>query len=94
MISWRRTRAIAHKEYLHVVRDLRSLLLALVLPLFLLMLFGYALTLDVDAGAGREAADDREKGPAGESRRLVDLRPDDLLCFRFGHLRGSFVDVG
>jgi len=48
MISWRRTRAIARKECLHVLRDVRSLLLALVLPLFLLVLFGYALTLDVD----------------------------------------------
>jgi ABC-2 type transport system permease protein len=48
MISWRRTRAIARKETYHVVRDVRSLLLALALPLFLLLLFGYALTLDVD----------------------------------------------
>jgi len=48
MINWRRTKAIAHKECLHVLRDVRSLLMALVLPFFLLVLFGYALTLDVD----------------------------------------------
>lgn len=47
-MNWRRTRAVARKEFLHVVRDPRSLIMALVLPLFLLLLFGYALTLDVD----------------------------------------------
>jgi len=48
VITWRRTKAIAHKECLHVLRDVRSLIMALVLPFFLLVLFGYALTLDVD----------------------------------------------
>jgi ABC-2 type transport system permease protein len=43
-----RTRAVAKKEFLHIVRDPRSLALALGLPLVLLLLFGYALTLDVD----------------------------------------------
>ena len=44
----RRVRAIAHKEFLHVVRDFRSLLMAIATPALLLTLFGYALTLDVD----------------------------------------------
>jgi len=44
----RRTRAIALKEFRHIVRDPRSLGLALALPLFMLLLFGFALTLDVD----------------------------------------------
>jgi ABC-2 type transport system permease protein len=44
----RRTRAMAHKEFLHIVRDPRSLLMALALPLLMILLFGYALTLDVD----------------------------------------------
>ena len=48
MINRRRTAALARKECLHVLRDARSLLMALVLPIFLLLLFGYALTLDVD----------------------------------------------
>ncbi len=47
-MSLRRLRAMAVKELLHVVRDVRSLILALALPLLLLLLFGYALTLDVD----------------------------------------------
>ena len=44
----RRTRAMAFKEFKHIVRDPRSLGMALALPLLYLMLFGYALSLDVD----------------------------------------------
>ena len=44
----RRVSAVARKEALHVLRDFRSLLMALATPIMLLVLFGYALTLDVD----------------------------------------------
>jgi len=47
-MSFRRLKAVTRKELLHIVRDVRSLLLALMLPLTMLLLFGYALTLDVD----------------------------------------------
>ncbi|MEJ5370267.1 MAG: ABC transporter permease [Bryobacteraceae bacterium] len=47
-MSLRRLRAVFRKELLHVVRDWRSLTMALAVPLLLLLLFGYALTLDVD----------------------------------------------
>lgn len=47
-MNLRRVGAVARKEFLHVVRDFRSLLMALATPVLLLMLFGYALTLDVD----------------------------------------------
>ncbi|MFO7973416.1 MAG: ABC transporter permease [Candidatus Hydrogenedentota bacterium] len=43
-----RIAAIARKEALHIVRDPRSLGMAIAIPLLLLLLFGYALTLDVD----------------------------------------------
>ena len=36
------------KEFRHILRDVRSLIMALVLPMFLMLLFGYALNLDVD----------------------------------------------
>lgn len=47
-MNLRRTRAVARKEALHIVRDPRSLIMALAVPLVMLLLFGYALTLDVD----------------------------------------------
>jgi ABC-2 type transport system permease protein len=40
--------AISRKEFLHIVRDPRSLVMAIAIPMLLLVLFGYALTLDVD----------------------------------------------
>lgn len=45
----RRTiQAIARKEFYHLIRDYRSLYLAFALPLLLILLFGYALSLDVE----------------------------------------------
>ena len=43
-----RIKAVAKKEFLHVFRDPRSLGLGIAIPMILLFLFGYALTLDVD----------------------------------------------
>lgn len=47
-MKFRRVRAMARKEFLHIARDIRSLAMALLVPLFMLVLFGYALSLDVD----------------------------------------------
>jgi ABC-2 type transport system permease protein len=47
-MSYRRTRAILIKELHHIVRDSRSLTMALAVPVLMLVLFGYALSLDVD----------------------------------------------
>ena len=41
-------KAIARKEYFHLIRDFRSLYLAFIIPLLLILLFGYALSLDVE----------------------------------------------
>jgi ABC-2 type transport system permease protein len=40
-------KAIARKEYYHLIRDFRSLYLAFIIPLLLIFMFGYALSLDV-----------------------------------------------
>ncbi len=42
-----RLAAVARKETLHLLRDWRSLTLALAIPLVLILLYGYALTLDI-----------------------------------------------
>jgi ABC-2 type transport system permease protein len=39
---------MARKEMRHILRDVRSLIIALALPVIMLLLFGYALSLDVD----------------------------------------------
>ena len=47
-MNYRRIKAVARKELLHIVRDPRSLVMALMLPTLMILLFGYGLTLDVD----------------------------------------------
>ncbi len=46
-MNLRRLAAVARKETLHLLRDWRSLTLALAIPLLLILLYGYALTLDL-----------------------------------------------
>ena len=43
-----RLKAVAIKEFIQIFRDPRSLALAATIPVLLLLLFGFALTLDVD----------------------------------------------
>jgi ABC-2 type transport system permease protein len=47
-MSKRRLSAVAVKELHHIVRDGRSLAMALMMPVMMLVLFGFALSLDVD----------------------------------------------
>lgn len=62
-----RTAAVARKEGLHILRDPRSLWLALAMPVMMLTLFGYALTLDIDRVP--TLIYDQDQSP--ESRELV-----------------------
>ena len=52
-MNFRRVRAMARKEFLHVLRDPRSLLMAIGIPVLMLVL----VRLRVDAGRGQRAAD-------------------------------------
>ncbi len=83
-MNLRRTRAIARKEALHIVRDVRSLIAALAIPLVLLLLFGYALTLDVDRIP--TYVYDGDRSPA--SRALIER----FRGSRFFELRGAVND--
>ncbi len=47
-LSWMRLKALIKKEFLHIRRDPRSLAMAFLMPLILLVLFGYAITLDIN----------------------------------------------
>lgn len=47
-MNLRRVRAIANKEFIQILRDPRSLGLGIAIPVVLIVLFGYALSLDID----------------------------------------------
>jgi len=47
-MSLRRLLAVAYKEFLQIFRDVRVMIMAFAIPLALLILFGYAVTLDVN----------------------------------------------
>ena len=63
----RRLKAVAVKELHHITRDSRSLGMALAVPLMMLLLFGFALSLDVDRIPTRVYDQDQTT----ESRALV-----------------------
>jgi ABC-2 type transport system permease protein len=80
-MNMRRTRAIARKELLHIVRDVRSLILALALPVLMLVMFGFALSLDVERIP--TVIHDADQSPL--SRDLV----EQFRGSRFFDVRGS-----
>lgn len=45
-LSWRRLRALVRKEVIQIIHDPSSILIAFVLPVLLLFLYGYAVSLD------------------------------------------------
>ena len=47
-MSLRKIMVIMRKEFYHLIRDTRSLILAFIIPLCLILIFGYALSLDVN----------------------------------------------
>jgi ABC-2 type transport system permease protein len=63
-----RVGAMSAKEVLHIRRDPRTLYLALVMPVVMLLLFGYGVSFDVDHVPLAVADGDR----SSESRALVD----------------------
>jgi ABC-2 type transport system permease protein len=67
-LSLTRLGAIARKEVLHLRRDPRSLILAFLLPVLLTVLFGYAISWDVDDIEAAVLDQDRSKA----SRELLD----------------------
>jgi len=66
--SLSRTLAMAQKEWVQIVRDRRSLVLSLGLPIAMLFLFGYALSMDVTQV--KTAVYDQDKTPL--SRSLIE----------------------
>jgi ABC-2 type transport system permease protein len=65
--SLARTAALAHKEVIHILRDVRVIYMALGLPVVLLVLFGYGVSFDLDRLP--LAIVDCDRGPA--ARRMI-----------------------
>ncbi|HJY63253.1 MAG TPA: ABC transporter permease [Ignavibacteria bacterium] len=66
---FKRIYAITIKEFRQIRRDIRTLLLIFIFPVFLLILFGYALNLDVKNI--KIAVNDRDNSP--ESREFIHM---------------------
>lgn len=78
-LRWRRFRALMVKESLQILRDPSSLLIAVVLPLILLFLFGYGVSLDanrlpVGLVMERSSPPARELVAAFQASRFFDAR--------------------
>ena len=94
--------ALAHKEVIHVVRDRQVIYLALGMPLVMVLLFGYAVTFDVEDV--RLAVVDHDSSP--ESRKFLEAmvatgtftlshrldRSDEVEAkFRRGEIKGALI---
>ncbi|MCB9654262.1 MAG: ABC transporter permease [Deltaproteobacteria bacterium] len=97
-----RTLALAHKEALHMLRDRQVIFLALGMPLVLVLLFGYAVSFDVEEV--EVAAVDEDMTPASRSflarveasdafhitMHLASAQPAESL-FRRSRIKAVFV---
>jgi ABC-2 type transport system permease protein len=83
-----RLTAVTRKEFTHVLRDWRSLVLAIAIPMLLIALFGYALTMDLKHVP--TAVWDQSKST--ESRTLISLL-DGSAYFAVDHYTDGYGDL-
>ncbi len=74
----RRIRAIVRKEFIHIVRDWRTLLIIVLMPIMMIVLYGYAITMDMRNI--RFAVIDESATP--ESRELIGTFEDNGFFLR------------
>ncbi|MGD2270249.1 MAG: ABC transporter permease [Desulfobacterales bacterium] len=90
-MNLKKVQAIARKEYFHLIRDFRSLYLAFFIPLLLILLFGYALSLDVenirtvvvDQDRTQESRDFIRKLSASVYFDVIGYLPDSAAAVRY-----------
>ena len=80
--------AVARKEFIHVIRDWRSLVLAIAIPMLLIALFGYALTMDLKHVP--TAVWDQSR--TAQSRELISLF-DGSAYFSVDHFTQGYGDL-
>ena len=83
-----RLRGILRKEVLQILRDPSSIALAIVLPIVLLFIFGYGVTLDAE-NVPIAVVLDHNSSPARELAARFDLSP----CFKTYHLKSMATAV-
>jgi ABC-2 type transport system permease protein len=88
-VNAKTVKAIARKEYFHLIRDFRSLYLAFFIPLLLILLFGYALSLDVENI--RTVVVDHDK--TRESRDFIRKLNASVYFKIIGHLTNSAAAI-
>ena len=77
--------AVARKESIHVIRDWRSLVLAIAIPMLLIALFGYALTMDLK----QVPTAVWDQSQTAQSRELLSLL-DGSAYFSVDHYRQGY----
>ena len=85
-VSWRRLRALCLKESLQIVRDPSSILIAFVLPIILLIIFGYGINLDASRIHIGVMSEDR--GPDA-TRFVTALAASPVLETHLARVRGE-----
>jgi len=85
-VSWRRLRALCRKESLQIVRDPSSILIAFVLPIILLIIFGYGINLD--ASRIRVGAMSEDRG-SDATRFLTALTASPVLETHLARVRSD-----
>ena len=85
-ISPRRLSAVARKEFIHLIRDWRSLALSIAIPVLLIALFGYALTMDL-SDVPTTVWDQSRTAESRELLSLFDGSPYFSLAWRVDNFR-------
>ncbi len=85
-LSVRRLGAITRKEFIHLIRDWRSLALSIAIPVLLIALFGYALTMDL-SDVPTAVWDQSRTAESRELLALFDGSPYFSLAFRVDNFR-------
>lgn len=101
-MSFTRLLAVAKKEIVQVLRDSRSLIIVLIMPVILVLLFGYGVNLDLkhlpiyvyDRDGSQQSQDLLKRFQASdyfEIRRVVNNYPDLVRAIDDGHAKMGVV---
>ncbi len=101
-MSWTRLKAIAWKEAIQIRRDVRSLIIVIIMPIALTLLFGYGVSLDLkhmpvyvyDQEGSQDSQDLLKRFQASEYfdvQRAVSNYPDLIRAIDDGHARMALV---